>query len=799
MVMKSIHCLTLAMALLATTDGFAQAILQFSAPNYGVPENAGEVLLTVQRTGDTSMEAGIDYATIDGTATNGLKYAAVSGTLSFKANETNKIIAVTILNNGVTEGAKSFRVILSNPTGGGVLGTRTNATVSIADNDRGLAFLFSPFSVSEDAGSVQIQVDRQDDAINAVSVVFFTSDLTGKNGIDYTGITNTVTFAPLEPFKFLYVPILNNTIKQGNRTFRVNLANPVNASAGDPHMATVTILDNDQGFAFENAAYSVGEDAGVVAITLLRGTDDTNSTATVDFATSDLLARNGVDYIGVTNTLTFVPGESFKQIEIPILNDRMKEINRNFQMILSNPGAGALLSSRAIAKVMIVDNDSGVGVEFGNYSIAESVGTFSLNVLRGNDVDLGSFTVDYATSNLTALAGRDYQAISGTLVFEQNETIKAISVPILRDAIVTNNINFRLTLTKPTGNAVIGRASVMVAIVSPSDPGRVRTVAPPYNTALEIHRKAGLIVLSWAGGGPLERSDSPAGPWQLLPAATNSFAVQSGIPRTFYRVTRPRPANVFVPSTSNGKTALPLVLLLHGSGGTGAGQEDYMRLQPLAEARGFLYCYPDGTLGPDGVSFWNATDACCDIYHTGIDDAGYLRALIEEIARQFSVDRKRIYLVGHSNGGEMAYRMACDAADLLAGIASLAGPTYLDPSHCQPSQPVNILHIHGTADDTVPYFGGTWPIDPGSRSAQIWASYNGASGPVIDAAPSINLDLAVAGLDTVVTRYADAPAGGAIELWTINGGNHVPTLYSGTAASEFAPRVIDWLLAHPKP
>ena len=124
-----------------------------------------------------------------------------------------------------------------------------------------------------------------------------------------------------------------------------------------------------------------------------------------------------------------------------------------------------------------------------------------------------------------------------------------------------------------------------------------------------------------------------------------------------------------------------------------------MQFRPLAEARGFLYCYPDGTIDRWGNRFWNATDACCDFGNTGVDDAGYLRALIEEIARRFAVDRKRIYLVGHSNGGFMAYRMACQSADLIAGIASLAGTTFLDPSRCAPSEPVNILHIHGTADD----------------------------------------------------------------------------------------------------
>jgi polyhydroxybutyrate depolymerase len=79
-------------------------------------------------------------------------------------------------------------------------------------------------------------------------------------------------------------------------------------------------------------------------------------------------------------------------------------------------------------------------------------------------------------------------------------------------------------------------------------------------------------------------------------------------------------------------------------------------------------------------------------------------------------------------------------------------------------------------------------------NVQTWATYNGASGPVTDPLPFLDLTTDVAGLDTVRTRYTNFPPGGAIELWTIMGGSHSPTL-----SPQFSPRVIDWLLAHPKP
>jgi polyhydroxybutyrate depolymerase len=184
----------------------------------------------------------------------------------------------------------------------------------------------------------------------------------------------------------------------------------------------------------------------------------------------------------------------------------------------------------------------------------------------------------------------------------------------------------------------------------------------------------------------------------------------------------------------------------------------------------------------------------------------YLRGLIETIARRFAVDRKRIFMMGHSNGGYMSYRMACDHADLIAGIASLAGMTFLDPSMPRPIQPVHVLQIHGTADEVVPYAGGSLiglPVTglfPGAlATVRAWADFNGCRGPVWDQQPSLDLDLVVGGLDTTVMRYTDPPPGGAVELWTIQGGTHSPNLVSGTASSEFSARVIDWLLAHRKP
>ena len=216
----------LAAAFLSATayTGRAQPTIQFGATSYTFAESAGFATITVQRLSDLTTTVSVDYATTDGTATNGLKYTAVSGTLAFGTSETNKVIAVPILNEGLVEGTKTFRVSLSNPTGGGVLGTRTNATVRIIDNDVGIQFQFATNSVAEDTGAVVIGVVRGDDGVLPVTVDFATTDLTATNGLDYTGTTNTLSFASAERLKLISVPILNNSLKEPNRVFRLTLA-----------------------------------------------------------------------------------------------------------------------------------------------------------------------------------------------------------------------------------------------------------------------------------------------------------------------------------------------------------------------------------------------------------------------------------------------------------------------------------------------------------------------------------------------------------------------------------------------
>jgi polyhydroxybutyrate depolymerase len=166
-----------------------------------------------------------------------------------------------------------------------------------------------------------------------------------------------------------------------------------------------------------------------------------------------------------------------------------------------------------------------------------------------------------------------------------------------------------------------------------------------------------------------------------------------------------RPVTLRVPAGYDPSHPAPLVILLHGYSASGYVQDVIFHISSVADRYGYFFAAPDGTVDSKGFRFWNATDGCCDFDHSGVDDVAYLTGLVHDIEASYAIDAKRIYFVGHSNGGFMSHRLACDDASEIAAIVSVAGAVWSDASKCQPSAPVAVLEIHGDADQEVLYGG----------------------------------------------------------------------------------------------
>lgn len=199
-------------------------------------------------------------------------------------------------------------------------------------------------------------------------------------------------------------------------------------------------------------------------------------------------------------------------------------------------------------------------------------------------------------------------------------------------------------------------------------------------------------VRSDAGWTPVGEGCSNGG--NAYPAGTSTGSLRVGGERRTFRV--------FVPTSYRPDQPTPVVLLLHGGGGSGEQLEERSSgMNPIAERERFIAVYPDGT---GLVRTWNAGNCCGRAQRDEVDDVAFIDALLDHLDLSLCTDNARIFATGMSNGAMLSHRLACELSERIAAIAPVAGT--IGVSDCQPSRPVAVLQIHGTADGHVPWAGG---------------------------------------------------------------------------------------------
>jgi|HubBroStandDraft_2_1064218.scaffolds.fasta_scaffold44426_3 polyhydroxybutyrate depolymerase len=223
---------------------------------------------------------------------------------------------------------------------------------------------------------------------------------------------------------------------------------------------------------------------------------------------------------------------------------------------------------------------------------------------------------------------------------------------------------------------------------------------------------------------------------------------------------------------------LPLLLYLHGLGGSGSEALSSPELRALAQRHRMVLVAPDGNLDREGRRFWNAGGACCNFDGKAVNDVARLEALIYHWTQRPEIDPARVYVVGFSNGGFMAHRLACYMDDRLAAIVSIGGAGRAPEEACAPVSTIAVLEIHGDADPIVRYGGGhvldNRAADPHPSAPQTfhdWAERLGCPSQAKPKTTTADLDPRLPGAETKVESYADCPHG-SVELWTVRGGGH---------------------------
>ena len=266
---------------------------------------------------------------------------------------------------------------------------------------------------------------------------------------------------------------------------------------------------------------------------------------------------------------------------------------------------------------------------------------------------------------------------------------------------------------------------------------------------------AALAVVGLVGcGGSSGSAAVPSGPG---PAVQNRQITFGGLVRS-YRVYSP-------PTVGSGQPSA-LMVVLHGGDDSVQSTVDTTMFDRQAQAGNFVVAYPQGV-----HLVWNARWCCGTAPASNVDDVGFLTALLDRLEADYPIDKTRVFLTGVSNGSMLAYVYACEHADRVTAVGSVAGSMILD--WCHPSQPVSVIEVHGTADGEVAYQGA--PVPPGGGRpdglsapstmalGQRWADLDGCPTP---SAAQVN------GPVTTIA-WAGCRNGSAVSVVSVAGGGHV--------------------------
>jgi polyhydroxybutyrate depolymerase len=278
-------------------------------------------------------------------------------------------------------------------------------------------------------------------------------------------------------------------------------------------------------------------------------------------------------------------------------------------------------------------------------------------------------------------------------------------------------------------------------------------------------------ILSACGGGG-GSSDTTTTPTPAVYRFVDQSLVVDARTRTY---TLNLPPNYYEAGTGS----VPLVIALHGGGGSAAQFESSSLLTTKANAANFAVVYPNGSSsGGLGLNTWNGGGCCGSAVTNQVGDVNFIRQLIIELGNKHRIDLRRVYATGHSNGGIMSYRLACELSDRIAAIAPNAAALMVPCS--TPARAVPLLHMHSKLDAHVPIAGGFGnglagvSFPPLSTAIARFVSLNACSAP-----PTVTTNLP---LSWTRETYAPCSGGSRVEsLITEDGGHAWPGGLPGSA------------------
>ncbi len=388
----------------------------------------------------------VDFATAGDSALAGSDFVSAAGTISFAAGETTKTIFVPVNGDTTPEFAETFFLNLTNAVGATISDAQGVGT--IANDDTAFVTISDAMMVEGNSGTTNavFTVSLSVASANAITVDFATADDTALAGSDYVITTGTISFAPGETSKTISVPVIGDTSPEFAESFFVNLSNASGATISDAQ-ALGTISSDD--IPFLSIADVTVLESGTFTFTV------TLSQAHVlpvifDFAAVGGSALVGVDFTGASGQLTIPAGETSVQFTVLVTDDAIVESDETFTVVLSAPQNATIGDGTALATILNIDETSltveSVLIPEGNTGTTNAVFMVRLTAPSASDV-----TFDFFTSDVTARAGSDYTATTGSATIPAGATSIGIPVPIIGDTLVGRDEYFNFEIDNLSG------------------------------------------------------------------------------------------------------------------------------------------------------------------------------------------------------------------------------------------------------------------------------------------------------------------------------------------------------------
>lgn len=403
----------------------------------------------------------VQFGFTPGTATNNVDYVTFSGlgTLEFAPGQTSKTTQVSITLDNVFEPDETFFIDLSNPTNATIADAQGQATITNDDPQPTVSVAVQTFrteGAQGTSGNASVEVRLSNPSYQTITASFATANGSATAGTDYVTTSGDVTFNPGETVKTIPVQVNGDNIDEINETFLVNLTNPVNATLGTAQ-GTVLIQDDDgPTLSIGDVSVTEGNSGVTNAVFTVTLSSASVQDIFVNYLTSEGTAFSNNDFQRIFSNTLFIPaGATSATITVRVFGEFVIENDETFFVNLQFPSNATIADGQG--QGTIVNDDSNGKLQFSSatFSATEDSGGVTVTVNRV-DGATGVVTVDFETSNGTATAGSDYTATTGTLTFNQGETSKSLFIPFVGDGVFESDETLNVTLSNPTGGAVLG-------------------------------------------------------------------------------------------------------------------------------------------------------------------------------------------------------------------------------------------------------------------------------------------------------------------------------------------------------